>query len=402
MFTTCIGGDMIHLSTKNKNMLKKIRVNLPRFYSIVLSMSFLGAVIMPSIIYADQYTQQIQALQTQNSQVDSSIANLQGEASSYQQQINNLQTQISGLQSQIQSTESQISTIQNEIAVNQAKLSQEKTTLARILQSMYVDGHMTTLESLATSKNISDFVTKIEYQNIVQQQIQSDLSAINQTQTELNQQNTNLSRTLQSQQAENSQLGSEQSQQANLLAMNQQQQAAYTQQLQTNNTQLVKLEAEEAAQIAKDESGGTIVYGNCGSSNDSYPEPWCSASQDSMFDNWGMWNRECVSYAAWMVASTGKYMPYWGGVGNAGEWIGNAENAGYPVSRTPQAGDIAILPATGPGGVSPVGHAMYVMSVNSDGTINVSEYNARVTGGFDEAFNINPSYYYYIDFPSAS
>jgi surface antigen len=123
-----------------------------------------------------------------------------------------------------------------------------------------------------------------------------------------------------------------------------------------------------------------------------------------MFDTWGMYNRECVSYAAWMVASTGNYMPYWGrqGVGNAGQWIADAESDGIPVSRTPKAGDIAILPATGPGGISPVGHAMYVMSVNSDGSINVSEYNARVTGGFDEAFNINPSYYYYIDFPPAS
>lgn len=399
MFTILIGGAMIAVLIKNKNMLQKIRISSPRFYSLVLSLSFFGAIITPSLVYADQYTQQIQALQVQNSQVDQNISNLENEASSYQGEINQLDAQISAVKVQIANTQGQINTIQTQIAANQALLIQEKATLSNILQSMYVDGHMTTLESLATSKDISDFVTKIEYQNIVQQQIQGDLSSINKTQVTLNQQNVVLAGTLQSQNTENSQLGSEESQQANLLGMDQQQQATYNQQLQTNNTQLSQLEAEEAAAIARDESGGTIISGNCGTSNDTYPEPWCSAGQDTMIDNWGMYNRECVSYAAWMVASTGRYMPYWGGEGNAYEWIGNAEAAGYSVSRTPQPGDIAILPQTSG---SPLGHAMYVMAVNGDGTIDVSEYNARVVGGFDEALNINASYYYYIDFPPSS
>ncbi len=385
-------------------MVKKIRTNLPRLYSVIISLSFLGTILAPGAVFADQLTQQIQSLQAQNGQVQQNISSLQAQASTYQQALSNLQAQISAIQAQIAQTQAQISAIQAKIAANQALLTQEKATLANILQSMYVDGHMTTLESLATSQNMSDFVTKIEYQNIVQQQIQGDLEQINQTQDLLNQQNKVLSLNLINQDQQNNALNSEQNQESNLLILDQQQQDAYTQQLQTNNAKVAQLQVEEAATIARNESGGTIIYGNCGSQNDTYPEPWCSAGQDTMFDSWGMFNRECVSYAAWMVSSTGKYMPSWGyeGVGNAGEWIADAENMGIPVSRTPQAGDIAILPATGSGGISPVGHAMYVMSVNGDGTINVSEYNARVTGGFDEAFNINPSYYYYIDFPPAS
>ena len=41
---------------------------------------------------------------------------------------------------------------------------------------------LTTLEMLATSNNLSDFVTKEEYQNIVQNQIQNTLTTINKTQ----------------------------------------------------------------------------------------------------------------------------------------------------------------------------------------------------------------------------
>jgi len=387
MFTTLLGGVMIRLLIKNKKMLKTIRTNLPRFYSIVLSLSFLGAIASPIIVSADQYTQQIQAIQTQNAQVNSDISGLQGEASTYQQQIDNLQSQISGLQSQIQTTQSQITATQNAIAANQVKLATEKATLANILQSMYVDGNMTTLESLATSKNLSDFVTKIEYQNLVQQQIQADLTSINQTQATLNQQNIDLTRTLQSQQNENSQLSSEQSQESGLLALDQQQQVAYTQQLQQNNAQISQLQQEEAAYIARIESGGTTVYGSAcdPSQGDTYPEPWCGASMDSMIDNWGMYNRECVSYTAWKVYESGDTMPYWGGSGDAYQWIGDAENAGIPVSSTPQAGDVGIYPRSG---VSPLGHAVYVESVNSDGTINISQYNANNQGDFSMVYNL--------------
>lgn len=385
-------------------MLEKIRISVPRFYSAVISLSFLGTILTPTLVFADQYTQQIQNLQTQNAIVQQNISNLQAQASTYQQSLSDLQNQIIAIQNQIVQTQTQITNIQAKIAKNQLQLAKEKATLASILQSMYVDGHMSTLESLATSQNMSDFVTKIEYQNLVQQTIQGDLKQINDTQALLTLQNKTLSITLLDQQQQNAALSTAQNKENSLLNLDQQQQAAYSQQLQANNAKVAQLQIEEAATIARNEAGGTIVYGNCGSSNDSYPNPWCSAPQDTMFDTWGMYNRECVSYAAWMVASTGKYMPSWGlqGVGNAGEWIADAHSMGIPVGRTPHAGDIAILPATGPGGISPVGHAMYVMSVNANGTINVSEYNARVVGGFDEAFNINPSYYYYITFPPAS
>ena len=37
---------------------------------------------------------------------------------------------------------------------------------------------------------------------------------------------------------------------------------------------------------------------------------------------------QCVSYTAWKVYQKNGYMPYWGGVGNANQWPGNADSAG--------------------------------------------------------------------------
>ena len=73
-----------------------------------------------------------------------------------------------------------------------------------------------------------------------------------------------------------------------------------------------------------------------------YPAKWCERPRTTVIDNWGMYNRECVSYTAFRVAASGRYMPYWGGFGNANQWDDNARAAGIPVDGNPQAGDVAI------------------------------------------------------------
>ena len=93
-------------------------------------------------------------------------------------------------------------------------------------------------------------------------------------------------------------------------------------------------------------------------------------------DNWGMYNRECVSYTAFRVAASGRHMPYWGGSGNANQWDDNARAAGIPVDGNPRVGDVAISNA------GYYGHAMYVEAVHGDGTISISQYNADWRGTY--------------------
>jgi surface antigen len=112
-------------------------------------------------------------------------------------------------------------------------------------------------------------------------------------------------------------------------------------------------------------------------------------------------NRECVSYAAFMVheeyvsGQVSQDMPYWGGVGDAYEWITDAESAGVPVNQTPKAGDIAIRPASGNPG--DVGHAMYVVSVgtlNGQPAIYVQQYNADLRGDYSEGWRTSAGLYF--------
>src|SRR6202012_3802329 len=123
----------------------------------------------------------------------------------------------------------------------------------------------------------------------------------------------------------------------------------------------------QAAQLTANQSlDGSIVAGD--PTHGGYPAAWDNARQDSTLDNWGMYNRECVSYAAWKVYQTYGSMPYWGGEGNANEWPGDARRAGIPTGSTPEPRSVAISMR------GYYGHAMWVEKVSGN-MIYVSQYN---------------------------
>lgn len=107
-----------------------------------------------------------------------------------------------------------------------------------------------------------------------------------------------------------------------------------------------------------------------------YPDKWCKAALDTIVDDWGMYNRECVSYTAYKVASSGREMPY--GFGHANRWPDAARAHGTAVDTQPRVGDVAIISD------GEFGHSMYVEAVHADGTISVSQYNKAKTGRYSE------------------
>lgn len=91
---------------------------------------------------------------------------------------------------------------------------------------------------------------------------------------------------------------------------------------------------------------------------DTYPAPWAPpAPQDSMFDTWREYNRECTSYAAWMLHSmNGFEMPFHD---DAVGWGTDASKLGYTVNMTPTVGSIYWSTSHD--------HVAWVESVSSDG-----------------------------------
>jgi peptidoglycan hydrolase CwlO-like protein len=286
-------------------------------------------VVAPLIARADSYQDQINALNQQNSGLQSSLSSLQGTASNYQQVINSLEAQISDIQSAISSNEAKQASIQQQITANEQQIAQDKQSLGDDVKTMYVNGSMTPIEQLATSQNLSQYVDQQVAYNVVQDTINSTITKINNLQASLKSQQNEVNGLLQTEQTQNSTLSNDQSQENQLLAYNQQQQNQYNQQVASNTSQIAKLQAQQAAanasiaraarvtsSIPSNGSGGIC---DIGQGNGGYPMNLCNAYQDSLTDSNGFPNRECTSFAAWYFKTVEGHSDF-SVSGNAGWW----------------------------------------------------------------------------------
>jgi surface antigen len=375
--------------TKNKNMQKikktsNLFIKLRIFVTVFIIAGVTGGA---AIVHADQYDSKISALQQQSSTSQSQVDNLANQASSYQGQIAQLQSQIGALHAALGVNEDKQASDQQQISADQSNIAQQKLFLGDEVRSLYTDGQLSTIEELATSKSLSDYVDKETYNTAVQNKIGSMIQQITSLEAQVQQQQAQITILINTERQQNSQLSSTEAQQQQLLAYNQQQQSTYNSQIASNQSQIAVLKQEQIEanrKLVSTGGGKVLTSGSCGGSypasatNSSGGHWGCDYPLDNTLDNWGMYNRECVSYTAWMVYKTYGYMPYWGGSGDANEWPANARAAGIATGSTPKVGSVAIYMG---GASDPWGHAMWVDSVNGN-MITVSQYNLYYDGNF--------------------
>lgn len=357
-----------HMPKQNKKL-----AIVTSWRALPLLLAIVGLIGTAAIAHADTYDDQINALKAQNANSQGLLNGLQAQASSFQDAISQLQAQINAIQAQLDANQARQTELQANIVANQQQIDLKKQQLGAAVKAMYIDGQITTIEQFASSKNLSDYIDKEEYRGAVQAKLTATIKEINALQVQLQQQKIEVDRLLVTEKAQNDELAAQRSQQSQMLAYNQGQQDSYNQQLQANNAQISSLKAQQlAAYAAYARRNGVTQYGG-DAGNGGYPSYLADAYQDTILDDWGMYNRECVSYVAWKIASTGRYMPYWGGRGNAYQWVNNADTDGIPRGTTPRVGSAVVWGQYD--GLGPYGHVAYVEVVNSDNSIEVSQYN---------------------------
>ncbi|MFD1045179.1 CHAP domain-containing protein [Kibdelosporangium lantanae] len=104
-------------------------------------------------------------------------------------------------------------------------------------------------------------------------------------------------------------------------------------------------------------------------------------------DDWNMYNRECVSWAAFNIARHGRSAANYG---DAKYWDDNARNHGFRVDSTPTTGAIA---QTDNGRY---GHVAIVDSVHGN-TVTVEDYNWNGDGHY-LVHDVSTSSFRYIHF----
>lgn len=145
----------------------------------------------------------------------------------------------------------------------------------------------------------------------------------------------------------------------------------------------------------------TVMFSTKVLAANTYPFPNAiTCDEGCEADPWGFYKRQCTSYAAWKVNESGVAMTNWmkgpNGTskifGNAENWDNNARTIGIPTSTAPQVGAVAQWDPYHSGAGS-MGHVGFVESINSDGSVNISEYNFYTRNGYGTRNNVRADNY---------
>ena len=340
------------------------------FAAILVSAVFLvGVAAVARPAKADQFDDQIAALRAKVQETQQAANQKTAEANSLKSKIASIDAQINAAYVALTLTDSQITATQQEIDQANKDLDRQKTILKDNLRLVYKQGEVTPLELIASSKNLSDFVAQNQYLDAIKNKIDQNLRKIEKLKQELSLKQVQLNALSGQQKAAYAQIAAQKAEQQSILARTQGEEANYKAVAVEDSKKISALRAQQAAVIASYSSN--VSYGGTGG------YPYAGAPfPNSMSDPWGMYQRQCVSYTAWRVATSGRTMPYWGGYGNANQWDDNARAYGIPVDNNPRVGDVAISNA------GTWGHAMYVERLNGNGTVHVSQYNAANRGEY--------------------
>lgn len=327
-----------------------------------------GVFALGSHVFARDYEAEIKAKEQEASKYNSEASRLGEMADNLQSELDKINSQITTIQGQIADSQKKIDNLNAQIKKNEILIKQRRKAMGQVLADMHVDDQISPLEMLASSNSIGDYIDKQEQRSSLRTSLNGKIKEIKALQKKLEENKKLVENTLRDQEAQRNVLSSKQSEKAKLVADTKNDQNAYSALAQKRNSEVAKLREEQAAANRRALGSGVSIPGGIPGGG-GYPGVWANAPLDAYVDPWGLFTRECVSYVAWKIHSTGRYVPHFGGAGNANQWPSTAARHGISSGSTPKAGAAAVM------NIGYYGHVMYVESVNGDGTITVSDYN---------------------------
>ena len=340
--------------------------------AVSVLMAGAGVFQIGSVVLARNYDAEIKAKQKEADTYNAEASRLEQMAGTLQEELSNLNGQINTLQEQINASQKKHDDLVAEIARQEQLIEQNRKTLGMILSDIYVDDQITPLEMLASSNSLGDYIDKQEQRSSLRSSLNDKIKEIKQLQKTLEENKKAVENVIQDQQAQRSQLDGKKAEQQKLLSDTQNDESAYQRLVGQKRSEIEQIRADqaEANRRALQSSGGGSVNVPAGvAGGGGYPGEWAFAPLDAYVDPWGLYTRECVSYVAWKIWSTGRYVPHFAGAGNANQWPSTAARHGISSGSTPKVGSAAVMMA------GYYGHVMYVEAVHGDGTITVSDYN---------------------------
>lgn len=318
-------------------------------------------------VFARDYEAEIRAKQQEAANYNAQASQLGEMAATLEEELGRITAQVNAIQAQINDSQTKINRLNADIKANEVEIEKTRKVMGQILSDIYVDDRISPLEMLASSENISEFIDKQEQRDSLKSSLNIKIKEIKELQRKLEENKKSVEKALADQQAQRAQLAAKQAEQAKLVTDTKNDQATYASLASQRNSEVAKLREEQAAANRRASGNVNIPAGVPGGGG--YPGAWANAPINAYVDPWGLYTRQCVSYVAWKIHSTGRYVPHFMGAGNANQWPSTAARHGISSGSTPRVGSAAVMMS------GTYGHVMYVESVNGDGNITVSDYN---------------------------
>ena len=323
-------------------------------------------------------------------------------ATTLEGEVERLQQEISMYEARIKTNEAEAEDLKLKIEESTKKLKLQQQALANLLINMHFEEKGDAIMILAGSKSISDFAERQTRVDTAKSQVTISAQTVKSIKQDLEKQKVEVERVIADQQIQRKAIEDKKLEQQTLIIKYRDNAAAFALEAATSREEKIKLINQEYQNhlLSLRNRGG---FGTVADGYNSY---------EAFIGNYGFacprdnirgildtyYTCQCTSYAAY------KAIEYWGprvrvtGWGNAYSWASAARALGYRVDRIPSANSI------GQTASGAWGHVFWVESVNTNGTINVSEYNNAYSsrsgqwGDFGYRVGVNPSEYYFIHF----
>lgn len=296
-------------------------------------------------------------------------------ASSVSEIIESLNAEISSLDKSIADNEAKIAKLNKKIAETEEKLEDTQEALAEMFINIHFSDDSEPIRVLAGSKSISDYAERAAREEVAKQEIAMMSEKVKKMKEELNNQKAEVEEALRASENEKIVVASKRESQQAL-------KASY------------EKNADDASAVAKywENQVRAMAWtppSTSGSGRRSYDlrntYPYASScwegyvyEGDNVVFPYGGLICQCTDYVKWKAYEKFGVTEGWGGdawqyIYESGNYVPYNGRYTY-VDSTPSPNSIAIWPATWE---NPYGHVQWVESINSDGTINVTEYNVN-------------------------
>lgn len=360
-----------------------------------LSIYVLAVVIVTSALINPMYAtarsseeiqREIDAITEDIQSATNEIEELQSKEDTLENRLDQLAADVKKAEAELERTTQKIASVRERIAETKRELARKKELIQANAQTIYKNGDPSTLEILFSSNNFTDFINQREDLERTKDSLNDAAEEVVSLQESLKAKDAELKTLKQQQTSDKNALEHKRIEQQELLEETRGEEERYQELRDRQKSEREQLEEQQRQAYARElaaareanqfvsnsnqtgnssnQSGGSSSY--VGTS--SYP--WAQASTSAV-DEWGLYARQCVSYTAWKVESTGRFVPHFNGRGHANQWPSTTAAHGISNGTTPKAGAVAVDMS-----IQPYGHTMYVEEVLNGGSqIRISEYN---------------------------